>query len=921
MPRDQGAGALTTLPLVLLPAGEVLLPAALLRVRLRAGSPLLRAIFEAQAAGGGGADVVAVPVPPAAPEDSAADDDDSGLDLGRLHALGAAARVVHLQRLPAAGAWAATLEGRHRCTVEGAELGPRGGPFLAACRQLDYFAAPPAGAVREHEALARKVLRALRALVEVAGAGGAPGGGDAARRAAALQSLARQSPALTADAVGALVARAPRDRLALLDAVDVGERLAAVLRLLDGAAASAAGRRAAPPPPPAERSAAAAARARVLAGGLPGGAAAAAGDSEDEEIDALAGDGGAARAPRALLRKMQAARAPAEALAAAAREARRLRRSSEAQPGHAAGLAYLEALAAQPWARRAAELPAAAAARPPSLAGVRAALDAAHAGLVDAKERIVQHVAVEALRGWPAAARAPVLLLVGPPGTGKTTLAAAAAAALRRPFARLALGGVRDEAELRGHRRTYTGALPGRVAAALARARCRDPVILLDEVDKLGRDAHRGDPAAALLEILDPEQNGAFRDHYLDVPLDLSRVCFIATANDAAAVPPALLDRLEVVRLGGYSLEEKLEIAAKHLVPRALEEAGLPAGALEFPPEAVRLLVEGYTREAGVRGLSRGLAAVCRAEAVRLLAAREAAGEALALLPGGGAAAEAAAGEPGPLLEAGAPAPRPLGLLGPGSMDAAAAAAIDAPPPAAAAAPVVVDVALLADVLGPPPRAAGADAAHRAAAPGAAAGLVWSEAGGAVQYIEAVTAGLAPRGRAGALTLTGSCGAVLEESAAIALSFVRANAAALGLPGGADAAVRRANLHLHLPAGAQPKDGPSAGVALAVALVSLFADRPVRPDVALTGELSLRGHVLPVGGLKEKLAAAAAAGVRRVIVPAASLAAAERAAPAAGRPGMEVVGAAHVRDALAAAFDPPLELEGGEAWAAPAPRL
>jgi ATP-dependent Lon protease len=921
MPRDQVAGALTTLPLVPLPAGEVLLPAGLLLVRLRAGSPLLRAIFEAQAAGGGAVDVVAVPVhgpPPAAPEDSAAGA--AGLDLGRLHALGAAARVVHLQRLPAAGAWAATLEGRHRCAVEGAELGPRGGPFLAACRQLDYFAATPAGAARKHEALARKVLRALRALVE--GAGGVPGGGDGAHRAASL--LARQSPALTADVVGALVARAPRERLALLDTVDVGERLAHVLGLLDGAAAAAAGRRAAAPPPPpaAERAAAAAAaRARALAGGLPSGAAAGAAggaDSEGEEIDALAGDGGAASAPRALLRKMQAARAPAEALAAAAREARRLRRSSEAQPGHAAGLAYLEALAAQPWARGAAELPAAATARPPTLAGVRAALDAAHAGLADAKERIVQHVAVEVLRGWPAAARAPVLLLVGPPGTGKTTLAAAAAAALRRPLARLALGGVRDEAEIRGHRRTYVGALPGRVAAALARARCRDPLILLDEVDKLGRDAHRGDPAAALLEILDPEQNGAFRDNYLGVPLDLSGVLFVATANDVAAVPPALLDRLEVVRLGGYSVEEKLEIAAKHLVPRALEEAGLPAGALEFPPEAVRLLVDGYTREAGVRGLARGLAAVCRTEAVRLLAAREAAGEALALLPGVGAAGEAAAGEAGPLLEAGAPAPRPLGLLGPGSMDAAAA---EAPPRVAAAAPVVVGAALLADALGPPTRAAGADAAHRAAAPGAAAGLVWSEAGGAVQYIEAVTAGMAPRGRAGALALTGSCGAVLEESAAIALSFVRANAAALGLPGGADAAVRRANVHVHLPAGAQPKDGPSAGVALAVALVSLFADRPVRPDVALTGELSLRGHVLPVGGLKEKLAAAAAAGVRRVIVPAASLAAAERAAPAAGRRGMEVVGAAHVRDALAAAFDPPLELEGGEAWAAPAPRL
>jgi ATP-dependent Lon protease len=603
----------------------------------------------------------------------------------------------------------------------------------------------------------------------------------------------------------------------------------------------------------------------------------------------------------ALEKRLLAAAPPPEVLKAARAELRKLRRGNEASPGHSAGRAWVEWLAAMPWAID--SPPGAGAA---SLAEARSRLDAEHYGLEKIKERIIEYLAVRQLR---PGARPAVLCLIGAPGVGKTSLARSIASALGRPFARIALGGVRDEAEIRGHRRTYVAAMPGRVAQALRRAGARDALILLDEVDKLGRDS-RGDPASALLEVLDPEQNAAFGDHYLNVPLDLSRVTFLCTANSSAGIPAALLDRLEVIRLAGYTQEEKAHIAQAHIIPRLLREHGLlapprgervpplaalppadaapgdtlpsllcraatsaaaePAAAaaeaaaeespgaplLEIDAAATMLVIEGYTREAGVRGLERALAALCRAAAVRV--------------------AHGGAGCPTP------------------------------------AAPLRADAAMLAAVLGPP-RFAADELRDRAATPGVVAGLVWTEAGGLVQHIEA--SGLAPLpGARGSLLLTGQLGDVIKESAQIAVSWVRSHANVLQLlvdPSDADAPQPLApaallasrDIHVHLPAGAVPKDGPSAGVTMAAALVSLFSGRAVRADTAMTGELTLTGLVLPVGGIKEKLIAAQRAGLRRVLVPARNLADVVADVPPATRAALSILPCATMADVLREAFD------------------
>ncbi|HSL17538.1 MAG TPA: endopeptidase La [Methylomirabilota bacterium] len=429
------------------------------------------------------------------------------------------------------------------------------------------------------------------------------------------------------------------------------------------------------------------------------------------------------------------------------------------------------------------------------ITAARRILDEDHYDLERVKERIVEFLAVRKLQ---PESRGPILCFVGPPGVGKTSLGRSIARALGRSFVRTSLGGVRDEAEIRGHRRTYVGAMPGRVVQSLQQAGSLNPVFMLDEVDKVGAD-FRGDPSSALLEVLDPEQNHAFRDHYLGVDLDLSRVLFITTANVTDTIQPAFLDRMEVIRLPGYSEHEKVEIGRRHLVPRQLENNGVAGTGLRFTPEALHELVAGYTREAGVRNLERRIGAVCRKVAV--------------------------------LVAEGRRHPRR------------------------------VSPAVVARLLGPRPHLADDRLAEDRV--GVATGLATTAAGGDVLLVEAA----ASASTRGELRLTGSLGEVMKESASAAVTFARANGDRFGIPGGW---FDGHELHLHVPAGGIPKDGPSAGITLLTAIVSVATGRPVRYDLAMTGELTLRGDVLPVGGVKEKVLAALRAGIQRVVLPAAN---------------------------------------------------
>jgi ATP-dependent Lon protease len=446
------------------------------------------------------------------------------------------------------------------------------------------------------------------------------------------------------------------------------------------------------------------------------------------------------------------------------------------------------------------------------VAHARQVLDQDHYDLEDVKERILEYLAVRKLRAErreQAAPEAPVvvdyirseregaiLCFVGPPGVGKTSLGQSIARAVGRKFIRMSLGGVRDEAEIRGHRRTYIGALPGRILQALRRAGSKNPVFMLDEVDKLGMD-FRGDPASALLEVLDPEQNREFRDHYLDVPFDLSQVMFITTANQLETVPGPLRDRMEILQLSGYTEGEKLMIARNYLIPRQIKENGLRPGEIEFTEEALRVIIRNHTREAGVRSLERQIGAVCRKIVTRIAEGKTEL--------------------------------------------------------------VVIDRAQVVEFLGKPEYFYTEEVEERTAVPGVATALAYTPVGGDIMFVEATQM---PGGKG--FQLTGQLGEVMQESARAALSYVRANADRLGLK--PDYFAQR-DIHLHVPAGATPKDGPSAGVTMATALASLVTGRPVRSDVGMTGEITLRGQVLPIGGLKEKVLAAHRAGLKTVIIP------------------------------------------------------
>jgi ATP-dependent Lon protease len=488
-----------------------------------------------------------------------------------------------------------------------------------------------------------------------------------------------------------------------------------------------------------------------------------------------------------LKKKVQEADLPEEVRKEADREVARLAKIPPASPEHQVIRTYLELLIELPWNKASEDSL--------DLGRVRQVLEEDHYGIQDVKERIVEHLAVLKLN---PSAKAPILCLVGPPGVGKTSLGQSIARALGRKFERISLGGVHDEAELRGHRRTYVGAMPGRIIQAIRRAGIKNPVLMLDEVDKLGRD-FRGDPAAALLEVLDPAQNHTFTDHYVDLPFDLSKVFFITTANTLDPVSEPLLDRMEVIRLPGYSEHEKLEIAKRYLWPRRLKEAGLTPEEVQLTDERIKEIIGRYTREAGVRQLEQMLGRLTRKVAVKL-------------------------------AEQSADVPRQ---------------------------PIEITSEQLGDWLGT--ERFMPEEARKQLPPGVATGLAWTATGGDVLYIET---SLLPGSND--LTLTGQLGEVMQESARAARSYLWAHAESMGLD---ISRFRRNGVHIHVPAGAIPKDGPSAGVTMGTALASAYLNVPVRSDTAMTGEISLSGLVLPVGGIKEKILAARRAGIRRVILP------------------------------------------------------
>jgi ATP-dependent Lon protease len=532
--------------------------------------------------------------------------------------------------------------------------------------------------------------------------------------------------------------------------------------------------------------------------------------------------------------KIDDADMPDEVKEQALKELARLERMGE-QTGESSMIrTYLDWLIAVPWGKRSEEHldPVAA----------RAVLDADHAGLDDVKDRVTEYLAVRKLRQERGIEADPksgaILTLIGPPGTGKTSIGESIARATGREFVRMSLGGVRDEAEIRGHRRTYIGALPGRLVRALRDAGTMNPVILLDEVDKVGAD-WRGDPSAALLEVLDPAQNHSFRDHYLDVELDLSQVMFLATANVADTIPGPLLDRMEVIRFDGYTSEEKLAIAKGYLWPRQRDRNGLRENEVEISDEVLRTIIAEYTREAGVRNLERELGTVLRKTATKIASAQTAAEQPVEHSDDDAGAGAHAGSENG---------------AKPAKKGKAAKAK------SAAAKPVKIDLEVVRDALGR--QKFFQESAARTATPGVATGLAVTGAGGDVLFVEATAMKGGSSGNS--LVLTGQLGDVMKESAKIALSYVRGHAEELGID---EHAFENREFHVHVPAGAIPKDGPSAGVTMVTALASLLSGRPVKHTVGMTGEVTLQGRVLPIGGLKQKVLAAHAAGLTDVILP------------------------------------------------------
>ncbi|MET2717930.1 endopeptidase La [Streptomyces harbinensis] len=692
---------------------------------------------------------------------------------GQYAAIGVAGRVEQVGRLSAGGP-GALIRGLRRVRIGAGTTGPGAALWVEGTPVTEEQPAPPPGAVaelmKEYKALATAWLRqrgaweAVDRLQQIDDAG-------------ALADNAGYSPFLTTE-----------QRLKLLETTDPTERLRLALKLLSDHLA--------------EQDV-----AESIAKDVQEGV-----DKQQREfllrrqLEAVRKElaelnGDAADEGEDYRARVEAADLPEKVREAALKEVDKLERSSDASPEGSWIRTWLDTVLELPWNRRTEDAY--------DIAAAKAVLDADHAGLTDVKERITEYLAVRKRRadkglGVIGGRRGgAVLALVGPPGVGKTSLGESVARAMGRDFVRVALGGVRDEAEIRGHRRTYVGAMPGRIVRAIKEAGSMNPVVLLDEIDKVGSD-YRGDPSAALLEVLDPAQNHTFRDHYLEVELDLSDVVFLATANMLEGIPQPLLDRMELVQLDGYTEDEKVTIARDHLLRRQLERAGLDGEEIRVTDGVLRKLAGEYTREAGVRSLERALARL-----LRKVAARSELGE--------------------------------LTL------------------------PYTVTEDALRSLIGRPhhtPEAAQSPEQRRTAVPGVATGLAVTGAGGDVLYIEASLAD--PETGGAGLSLTGQLGDVMKESAHIALSYLRSRGAELELPVGD---LKERGVHLHIPAGAVPKDGPSAGITMTTALASLLSGRQVRPDVAMTGEVSLTGRVLPIGGVKQKLLAAHRAGITTVIIP------------------------------------------------------
>ena len=681
---------------------------------------------------------------------------------GEFADVGVAASVAERVRLPGGG-HAVTVEAEHRALIGAAHTGSDGDLFVEVEEVHDEV--PVDGRTRN---LTREYRAVVEEILELRGADG--------RITGWLRSISE--PGALADSCGYSPDLNYEQRLELLRTVDVTERLELALKLQR------------------ERFEELQIRKRIRDDVQEGA------DKQQrdyflrKQMDSIRKELGEDEASivEEYRTKIEAAEMPEQAHEQAVKELGRLERMGD-QSGEASMIrTYLDWLIAIPWNKRSEEHldPVAA----------RAVLDSDHAGLEDVKDRITEYLAVRKLRqerGIEADPRSgAILTLIGPPGTGKTSIGESVARATGREFVRMSLGGVHDEAEIRGHRRTYIGALPGRLVRALRDAGTINPVILLDEVDKVGAD-WRGDPSSALLEVLDPAQNHSFRDHYLDVELDLSQVLFLATANQRDTIPGPLLDRMEVINFDGYTGEEKLEIAKGYLWPRQRTRNGLLEDEVTISDEILRGVIAEYTREAGVRNLERELGTVLRKTATRIASEQ-------------------------------------------------------------VKAPVAIDLDTVRDALGR--QKFFQESAARTAVPGVATGLAVTGVGGDVLFVEATA--MKNHGSSAGLVLTGQLGDVMKESARIALSYIRAHAGELGVP---DDAFEDREFHIHVPAGAIPKDGPSAGVTMVTALASLLSGRPVRHTVGMTGEVTLQGRVLPIGGLKQKALAASAAGLTDVIIP------------------------------------------------------
>ncbi|XP_043120732.1 LOW QUALITY PROTEIN: lon protease homolog 2, peroxisomal [Puntigrus tetrazona] len=650
-----------------------------------------------------------------------------------------------------------------------------------------------------------------------------------------LDSLPRET---LPDVLASMIRTSNKEKLQVLDAVDLEERFKKALPLLtrqiEGLKLLQKTRKLRPDDDK-----------RVLAirkgGVFPGRQFSLDEEAEDEDGDDMA----------VLEKKVKEAAMPEAALRVCLKELKRLKKMPQSMPEYALTRNYLEMMVELPWSKSTTDCL--------DIRAARVLLDNDHYAMEKLKRRVLEYLAVRQLK---STLKGPILCFVGPPGVGKTSVGRSIARTLGREFHRIALGGVCDQSDIRGHRRTYVGSMPGRIINGLKTVGVNNPVFLLDEVDKLGKSL-QGDPAAALLEVLDPEQNHSFTDHYLNVPFDLSQVLFIATANTTATIPPALLDRMEVLQVPGYTQEEKVEIAHRHLIPHQLEQHGLTPQQLQIPQDTTKDIISKYTREAGVRSLERKIGAICRAVAVKVAEGHK-------------------------VSRAESPTEQHADQ---NTQNKEEDSGIASPPEM----PIVIDHIALKDILGPP--IFEMEVSERLTLPGVAIGLAWTPMGGEIMFVEA-----SRMEGEGQLTLTGQLGDVMKESAHLAISWLRSNAKTYLLTNGSTDPLEGTDVHLHFPAGAVTKDGPSAGVTIVTCLASLLSGRLVRSDVAMTGEITLRGLVLPVGGIKDKVLAAHRANLKRVIIPKRNEKDLEE-IPAHVRADLDFVFASTLDEVLNAAFD------------------